>query len=127
MLIISRLEFPSLVHLYRYINRILQQAVSRPSKNPKSPNHLDLASPIDLTSPSPTSGNQKGRNSYFPASAKAGSSGLIASPTAVSPGGRGVFGRKKERESAKLPKDFLPGFWDVLGNEGGDAVWSTCE
>ena len=52
---------------------------------------------------------------------------MIAAPSAVSTTGRGVFGKKKDKESAKLPKEFLPGFWETLGDEGGDAVWRTCE
>lgn len=52
---------------------------------------------------------------------------MIAAPSTATSPGRSVFGRKKEKEAGKLPKEFLPGFWDSLGNEGGDAVWRTCE
>jgi hypothetical protein len=46
---------------------------------------------------------------------------MIAAPSTATSPGRSVFGRKKEKEAGKLPKEFLPGFWNSLGNEGGDA------
>lgn len=59
----------------------------------------------------------------------------VKEDAAAAKGPRASFwgGKKKkspadeEKEPGKLPKEFLVNFWDVLGSEGGDTVWRTCE
>jgi len=134
----------------RYINRMLQKstAAAAAANKTRSPTphsqSYNLASPA-LLSTSPVPQHQQPTSSYFPQNPRA-ISPAAGLPT-TSPGGSrslgrsttSMFGRKKSGSTGvvgagesggaggKLPKEFLPGFWDVLGNEGGDAIWRSCE
>lgn len=47
-----------------------------------------------------------------------------ASPATLN-GTRSLFGRKKDKEEAKFPKELMTTIWDTLDKEKGDEVWKT--
>lgn len=113
----SSLAIPPGTNVYRYINRILKSTPKSPlpSSTPRTPIST-LSPPVNLTSPS----------SYFPPAHQKSPS--LSTP-AETPS-RGLWGKRNApggTGGGKFGKEFLIAFWDVLGNEGGDSVWRSCE
>lgn len=120
----------------RHLNNILRNGRRAGSSGAASPISATVQTPMTTHSP----GSPASYFSNIPASPGA-STPIASSPSSDTANRKsGIFGRKKSishlkapdaaqtqtEAGGKLPKEILAnGFWEVLGNKGGDPMWRS--